>query len=72
MKPVILALPDNTDIASALVTRRNAELGQATVRRFPDGESYVRIDIPVARRRIILIDTLDRPDDKILLLRRVP
>ncbi len=38
------------------------------LRHFPDGESYVRIDAPVADREVILLCTLDRPDDKLLSL----
>jgi hypothetical protein len=38
------------------------------VRRFPDGDSHVRIDTPVDSKTIILVCTLDRPDEKFLPL----
>jgi ribose-phosphate pyrophosphokinase len=38
------------------------------VRRFPDGESCVRIEQDVAGREAILTCTLDRPDDKLVPL----
>jgi ribose-phosphate pyrophosphokinase len=38
------------------------------LRRFPDGESYVRLDAPVARRDAIFVCGLDRPDEKLLPL----
>ena len=37
-------------------------------RRFPDEESYVRFDTPVAGRSVIFACTLDRPDEKYLPL----
>jgi ribose-phosphate pyrophosphokinase len=38
------------------------------VRRFPDGESYVRTEEPARGRDVALACTLDRPDDKVLAL----
>ena len=66
MKPLLLALPGNEAFATALAQDAALELGRIQVRRFPDGESYVRIETPVAGRRVALVCTLDRPDEKIL------
>lgn len=68
MRPLILSLPGNDSLADALTTRLDGERGKAIVRRFPDGESYVRIENSVEGRSIILCCTLDRPDEKILPL----
>ena len=68
MRPVVLPLPGNGRLAAALVDKLNAELGQQDVRRFPDGDTYVRIDTPIAKRSVVLVCTLDRPDDKFLPL----
>lgn len=68
MKPLILAWPGNLDRAESLAARIGAELGKMTVRRFPDGESYLRIDTPVEGRPVVLLGTLDRPDEKVLPL----
>jgi ribose-phosphate pyrophosphokinase len=68
MRPLLLALPGNADLATRLVSLLHAESGLVTVRRFPDGESYVRLDSPVADRQVILLCTLDRPDAKLLPL----
>ena len=65
MKPLILPLPGNVDRAGSLAGRLDAELGKITVRRFPDMESYLRIDTPVDGRAVALFCTLDRPDEKI-------
>ncbi len=68
MKPLLLALPGNETLATALASRLDAEPGSMTARRFPDEESYLRIQTPVAGRDVILLCTLDRPDAKLLPL----
>lgn len=68
MKPIIFALPGNEDLAEKLVVRLDAELGQVIIRRFPDGESYVRVDSEVRARSVLVVSTMHRPDDKILPL----
>ena len=44
------------------------EQGTLTLRRFPDGETYVRVETPMRDRDVALVCTLDRPDDKLLPL----
>lgn len=68
MKPVILAASGNEALAAKLAARLDFQLGAATLRRFPDGESYVRIESPVKERDVVVVCTLDRPDDKFLPL----
>jgi ribose-phosphate pyrophosphokinase len=68
MKPVIVPLPDNTASAERIAAMLCAERGYAVVRRFPDGETYVRAQTPMARREVVLVCTLARPDDKLLPL----
>ena len=68
MKPLVIALPGNTELAQSLAAQLGTEVGQVTLRRFPDEESYVRIDSPVAGCEVILACSLDRPDDKVLPL----
>ena len=68
MRPRILALPGNETLAGVLARCLDGHLGGATVRPFPDGESYVRIEGDVAGRGVILVCTLDRPNEKTLPL----
>lgn len=65
---LILALPGNERLAAGLAAELDAELGAMTVRRFPDGESYVRLETPVAGREVMLACTLGDPDPKLLPL----
>jgi len=41
---------------------------QVICHQFPDGESYLRYESPVLGKKIVIIDTLDRPNEKILPL----
>ncbi|MFY9269554.1 MAG: ribose-phosphate pyrophosphokinase [Candidatus Manganitrophaceae bacterium] len=68
MKSLILSLPGNESLADALAGRLGGERGKIIVRRFPDGESYARIESSVEGRAVILCCTLDRPDEKVLPL----
>ncbi len=66
--PIVFALPGNELIADRLTSLLSAESGLSVIRHFPDGESYVQVKSTVINRDIILVCTLDRPDDKLLPL----
>lgn len=68
MRPLIFSLPGNETLAASLARELDAEPGAVEIRRFPDGESYVRILSQVSGRECLLVATLDRPDDKVLSL----
>ncbi len=68
MKPMLLAMPGNERMAAALCRLLPADECPVTVRRFPDGESCVRIEGQVRDRHLILLCTLDRPDEKLIAL----
>jgi ribose-phosphate pyrophosphokinase len=71
---LLLALPGNDELVAAVASALNrdgpwvAEVAKVTLRQFPDGESYVRIEAPVRGREVAVVCTLDRPDSKILPL----
>lgn len=65
---LILPLPGNESFARHLAEAGGWDLGQLEWRRFPDGESYVRILSDVAERPVDLVCTLARPDDGFLRL----
>ncbi|MDZ4142473.1 MAG: ribose-phosphate pyrophosphokinase-like domain-containing protein [Methylotenera sp.] len=60
MKSVLLHLPGNEALAQALAQRFDAEIGRFTVRHFPDGETYLRIETELVRRTAIVAATFDR------------
>ena len=68
MKPLFIALPGNDTFCTRLLQTLDAQAGALEYRRFPDGESYVRLGSEVARRRVVLVCTLNAPDEKTLAL----
>jgi ribose-phosphate pyrophosphokinase len=68
MKPVVFALPGNEAMARSVARHLRGTIGSAEIRRFPDGESYVRIKTSVAGADVIIVCTLNHPDEKFLTL----
>jgi len=62
--PTLLALPGAEDLARALAERLGAARAALDYRRFPDGESYLRIDAELPGE-VALVARLDHPDSKI-------
>ena len=63
---LILPLPGNEGFARRLADAGDWELGALETRRFPDGETYVRILSDVKEKAVDLVCTLARPDDGFL------
>ncbi len=55
-------------MARKLAQEIGVEIGQLELREFPDGETYLRFLTDLIGRNVILVCTLDRPNDKILRL----
>jgi ribose-phosphate pyrophosphokinase len=68
IKMIIFSLTGNEIMSHKLAKHLNAETGEAVIRRFPDGESYVKINSDVNRKCVVLLCTLNEPDDKLLPL----
>jgi len=67
-RQLIAAFPGNEPIADSLCQALDAERARLQVRRFPDGESYVRYESDVAGCDLVMVCTLDHPDAKFLPL----
>lgn len=68
MKTLVFALPGNESFAQSLASLLQADIGEVVIRRFPDGESYVRILSDVQGQKVVLVCTLHQPDQKLLPL----
>jgi ribose-phosphate pyrophosphokinase len=66
MKPLVYALPGNEALAAALVAGMDAQPGTLQVRRFPDGETYVRLLSDPQGRSVVFACGLEHPDSKSL------
>ena len=67
-RPLIFAMPGNEAMARNLAESTGAELGTLESRRFPDGESYMRLENAVEGRTVALVCTLADPDRQFLPL----
>lgn len=69
MNPDLLfALPGNEALTHSLATRLNASVGNLSMRKFPDRETYLRYEDEIAGKNIALVCTLDDPDSKLVPL----
>lgn len=71
MRPLLLAMPGNQALTHHLASLLEMDMTACDFRRFPDGESYVRLDeqaAPVKGCSVAIVCTLDHPDDKVLAL----
>lgn len=68
MKTIFFALPGNETQAQLLSEKCNAGIGDHTIRSFPDEETFVKINSDVSDKKVILICTLDQPNNKFLPL----
>jgi ribose-phosphate pyrophosphokinase len=66
MRTVLFALPGNEHIARKIAVLGDMEVGELELRKFPDGESYVRVRTPVSGKKAVVVCALDRPDSKFL------
>jgi len=64
---IIFALEPH-NLLNTLCQKLGAIAGQTDTRHFPDGESYLRIETPVAGRDCIILSDLSNPDCKFLPL----
>lgn len=68
MSALILALPESEPLGRRVGELAEIPLGVIESRRFPDGETYLRIDTECDQKSIAVVCTLDRPDEKLLPL----
>ena len=66
--PLVFALPGNQVLAEHLALATNAEMGELSMRNFPDGETYVRLDSNPSGRAVTLVSTLAQPNEKLMPL----
>lgn len=67
-RTLFFALPGNERFAERLAAAVDEKCGLLTVRDFPDGESYVRVDSDPIGRDVVLVATLRHPNDETLPL----
>jgi len=66
--PLLLTCPGNEALGQSLASALRAEPLAFTTRRFPDGETYLRIDGDVRGRAVAVLCSLHDPDARLLPL----
>lgn len=66
--PIIFTLYNHSTLVNNIISSLSLDLGQIIFREFPDQETYLKFNTSIKDREIILIDSLDQPNDKILPL----
>jgi ribose-phosphate pyrophosphokinase len=65
---LVLSLEGNEALAERIAGLIQAPVGRVHSRRFPGGETYLRIEPDCSGQRVLLVCTLAHPDDKVLPL----
>lgn len=68
MKQMMFAYPGNESLAESIRLQLNAAAGALEIRKFPDGESYVRIVTEVNNTHVFVVCSLYDPDPRFLSL----
>jgi ribose-phosphate pyrophosphokinase len=63
-----LAVPGSDALGRRVSDLSGLPFGSVESRRFPDGETYLRIDAECGGKSVVLVCTLDHPDTKLLPL----
>ena len=65
---ILFSFPDQIALGTTLSAQTGFETGAWEMRRFPDGDSYVRILSDIKRKDAVILCSLNQPDDKIMPL----
>ncbi len=68
MPPLLVTLRENEPLAEPLAEAIGGQLAHLEIRKFPDGETYLRYGTSPAGRPVAILCSLDRPDAKFLPL----
>ena len=68
MSAVVFGFPGHDRLAQRIAREIDCEMGALALHRFPDRETYVRLDADVAQREVVLVCGLHDPDAKALPL----
>ena len=67
-KPILIAMPGNEAMTKSLTQLLEADLGQVNLRAFPDGETHLQYLTELSGKALMIICTMNRPNEKILPL----
>lgn len=68
MKPVILSLFEQHPLIQSIAENNNYEIEKIMLHDFPDGETYIRFESSLKDREVIILNSLEQPNQKTLPL----
>jgi ribose-phosphate pyrophosphokinase len=68
MQPIIFNFPQYQNLANAISSKMEYQQGKMEMRRYPEGESYVRLLSDVKNREVILVCGLENADEKMMAI----
>lgn len=68
MNPLLIDLFEQGNLAQSIAAHLSIEIANFTLRNFPDGETYIKIESNCQNREIIVLASLEHPNVKILPL----
>lgn len=66
--PVIISLFQAHPLLEPLAKKMGFDVGNLILKNYPDNETYIRFETNVQNRDLIILNSLDRPNDKIVPL----
>lgn len=68
MKPIIFSLFNQHPLLKGMTEKLDVETGKIILHDFPDGETYLKVENNIKDKEIIIINSLEHPNPKILPL----
>lgn len=68
MSPIIISLYDGHPCLETIADELHSDIGKIVLHDFPDGESYIKFETDIVNKDIIFLNSLDKPNNKILPL----
>lgn len=68
MKPIVFSLFSPSKLFEKVIKNSNLEIGDTILRDFPDGETFIKINSQVKNRDVIVMTSLNHPNQKLLPL----
>lgn len=65
---VLFVFPEDEKLGESLKKHVSVEIAKATIRHFPDGESFVQIHTDVKDKDVVVLCGLNQPDSKVMAL----
>lgn len=67
-EPIFFTLTSSPALLESVAKHYQGKIANINLRHFPDGETFFKIEDDVKDRPVVIVETLDHPDDKVMPL----